>query len=84
MTHIKNALPREERLARLALLGNVGMRLYGKRWHDEMAAHLGVRSRTLRRWLAMQWDIPDEIHAQLRRADEYSYDQKSASSSASS
>lgn len=68
MTHIKNDLSREERLARLALLSNVGQRLYGKRWHDEMAARLGVRSRTLRRWLAMQWDIPDEINDELRRA----------------
>jgi hypothetical protein len=84
MTYTKNTLSREERAARLALLANVGTRLYGARWHDDMATHLGVRSRTLRRWLSMQWDITDDVMAQLRQLDNYSYDQKSKSASSPS
>jgi len=84
MTYDKNTLTREERMARLALLANVGTRLYGTRWHNPMAEHLGVRPRTLRRWLNMQWDITDDVMEQLRQLDNYSYDQKSNASSSSS
>lgn len=38
----------------------VGETLYGERWQAPLARELGVLERTMRRWVAEEWPVPDE------------------------
>ena len=44
-----------------------GKALYGTRWQSDIAAALGVSSRTIRRWLAGDTPIPDGVGADIDR-----------------
>jgi len=47
------------------LLRKIGQTLHGDRWQSPLARDLGVNDRTLRRWVAGEWPIPDRITTEL-------------------
>lgn len=49
-----------------ALLREAGEAIYGPRWQSELARDFYVTDRTVRRWLAGDWPIPENIVAELR------------------
>ena len=56
-----------EKVARpLSLLREVGEALYGPRRQSDLARALGVSDRTMRRWIAGEFSIPDGLAAELR------------------
>lgn len=59
-THVKSQYTEEERARRAQLFARLGQLLYGNEWKTPMAEHLGVRQRTIYRWLGRNWDIPPE------------------------
>lgn len=59
-TYVKSQFTEEERARRAQLLARLGQLLYGDNWKIPLAEHLGVRPRTLYRWLGRNWDIPPE------------------------
>lgn len=48
-----------------ATLRAVGNALYGPSWRKPMWDALGVSERTMRRWLAGEFDIPDGVWGDL-------------------
>jgi rRNA-processing protein FCF1 len=48
------------------LLREVGEALYGARWQSELARELDVTDRTMRRWAAGEFSIPEAVSAELR------------------
>lgn len=42
-------------------LGLVGLRLFGPAWKAILAEELGVTPRTMRRWLANEFQIPEGV-----------------------
>lgn len=50
-----------------ALLVETGRALYGSDWRSPLADELGVHQRTVRRWAAGEFPIPDGVEAELRR-----------------
>lgn len=48
-----------------SLLAEIGEALYGPSWQSEMARTLRVASRTVRRWAAGEFCIPDQIQDEL-------------------
>lgn len=57
-----------ERHRRAQIFARLGELLYGPEWKPAMSEHLGVRIRTLYRWLGRHWDIPPN-HLETLRAD---------------
>lgn len=49
------------------LLIECGRALYGQQWQSPLARDLGVSDRTIRRWVAGQFPVPDGVAADLRR-----------------
>jgi hypothetical protein len=49
-----------------ALFVRVGEALYGAFWQEQMAAALGISSRSVRYWLAGRYDIPVGVWGELR------------------
>jgi len=43
----------------------VGEALYGPRWQSEAARALRVSDRTIRRWAAGEWPVPDAVQAEI-------------------
>lgn len=60
----------EERRRRAMIFARLGELLYGPEWKPAMSEHLGVRIRTLYRWLGRHWDIPSN-HLETLRGDAY-------------
>lgn len=50
-----------------ALLLACGRALYGDRWQSPLARDLGVADRTMRRWVAGSYPVPEGIAADLLR-----------------
>ncbi len=50
-----------------ALLRAAGQAMYGPRWQTDLAAELGLSRRTILRWMAGQWPIPDGVATDLLR-----------------
>jgi hypothetical protein len=48
------------------LLREAGEALYGPRWQSELARELNVTDRTMRRWAAGEFSIPEAVSAELR------------------
>lgn len=48
------------------LLCKAGEALYGARWQSDLARDLGVADRTMRRWAAGEFSIPDAVSGELR------------------
>lgn len=48
-----------------SLLVACGQALYGERWHAPLARDLGVSDRTMRRWAAGQFPVPEGVGADL-------------------
>lgn len=48
-----------------SLLVACGRALYGDRWQSPLARDLGVADRTMRRWVAGSYPVPDGIAADL-------------------
>jgi ribosome-binding protein aMBF1 (putative translation factor) len=48
------------------LLREAGEALYGARWQSELARELNVSDRTMRRWAAGEFSIPEAVSAELR------------------
>jgi hypothetical protein len=48
------------------LLREAGEALYGPRWQSELSRELGVTDRTMRRWAAGEFSIPEAVSAELR------------------
>lgn len=48
------------------LLREAGEALYGPRWQSDLARDLGVSDRTVRRWIAGTFDVPDGVWTQIR------------------
>ncbi len=48
-----------------ALLLACGRALYGERWQSPLARDLGVADRTMRRWVAGSYPVPEGIAADL-------------------
>lgn len=53
-------IPADIKSAPRDLLVSAGEALYGPQWQTAIAADLGVTSRTVRRWLAGEWPVPDD------------------------
>lgn len=51
----------------LLLLHAIGEALWGSRWQSDMAEALGVQSRTVRRWVAGETEIPPGVWVDLLR-----------------
>jgi len=47
------------------LLKRCGQALYGPRWQSEVARHLKISDRTVRRWVDGSSDVPDGIYLEL-------------------
>ena len=43
-----------------------GRVLYGERWQSALAIDLGVTDRTVRRWVAREFSIPDDTEQKLQ------------------
>jgi len=43
------------------LLREAGEALYGPRWKKDLASDLAVNERTIRRWSAGEWPVPDGL-----------------------
>ena len=50
-----------------SLLVEAGEALYGPRWQSDLARDLGIADRTMRRWVAGEFDIPPGVRDELRR-----------------
>lgn len=50
-----------------AVLAAAGAALYGDRWQNPLARDLGVADRTMRRWVAGQYPVPDGVRGNLMR-----------------
>lgn len=50
-----------------ALLIETGRALYGSVWRVPLAEELGRNEKTIRRWAAGEFPIPDGVEAELRR-----------------
>jgi hypothetical protein len=50
-----------------ALLEAVGRALYGEYWRDPLAADLGVSVRSVQRWAAGEFNIPEGIAGDCKR-----------------
>lgn len=48
------------------LLREVGEALYGERWQSDLARDLNVADRTVRRWAAGDFDMPEALGKELR------------------
>jgi hypothetical protein len=48
-------------------MARIGRALYGERWQTALATDLQVADRTMRRWLAGEFPIPDGIDGELRK-----------------
>lgn len=48
------------------LLQEIGESLFGQRWQSDLARSLDVSDRTVRRWLAGEFSIPQAVDAELR------------------
>ncbi len=48
-----------------ALLREAGEALYGPRWQSDLSRDLNVSDRTMRRWAAGEWDVPDKASREL-------------------
>ncbi len=48
------------------LLREAGEALYGPRWQSDLSRDLNVSDRTMRRWAAGEWDVPQTAQAELR------------------
>lgn len=48
------------------LLREAGEALYGARWQSDLARALGVTDRTMRRWLAGAFAVPERIGSEIR------------------
>jgi hypothetical protein len=48
-------------------LEQIGRALYGERWQSPLARDLDVSDRTVRRWMAGEWPIPEGIASDLDR-----------------
>lgn len=49
------------------LITQYGLALYGARWRTQMADDLGVSQRTVRRWEAGEFNVPDGVWDELRK-----------------
>jgi plasmid maintenance system antidote protein VapI len=49
----------------VSALSEIGEALYGPRWQCEMARALDVSSRTIRRWVANDADLPNDVAFRL-------------------
>ena len=47
-------------------LAAAGRILYGERWQTSLSMDLDVTDRTMRRWLASDWPIPDGVKGELQ------------------
>ena len=47
------------------LLQTVGQALYGHQWQSELARALGIADRTMRRWFAGSYPVPNGIELEL-------------------
>jgi hypothetical protein len=56
----------EERQRRATILRQLGHITYGQYWQTPMAQTLDINPRTLRRWLSLEWEIPQERLNMLR------------------
>lgn len=45
----------------------IGQVLYGAHWKPPMARALDVAERTIRRWAAGEWPVPEDVPAKLLR-----------------
>ena len=52
---------------RRELLAQVGKLLFGERWQTDLAKAADVDSRTVRRWVAGAYPIPDGVFLDLHR-----------------
>lgn len=48
------------------LLREAGEAIFGPRWQSELARELNVTDRTMRRWVAGEFSIPQAVSAELR------------------
>jgi hypothetical protein len=48
-------------------LAEWGVALFGPRFRVDLADALGVSERTVRRWLAGEWVIPEGVKADLKK-----------------
>ena len=51
----------------MKLLHEAGALLYGPRWQSSIGRALHVSDRSVRRWLAEQHGLPEDMPAKLRR-----------------
>ena len=51
----------------MKLLHEAGELLYGPRWQSEIGRALNVSDRSVRRWIAEEHALPEDLAAQLRR-----------------
>lgn len=51
-----------------ATLASAGAALFGPRWHSSLADLLGTNRRTVHRWSAGAWPVPDAAAAAIRAA----------------
>lgn len=65
---VQSQFSEEERRRRAQIFARLGELLYGPEWKPAMSEHLGVRIRTLYRWLGRHWDIPPN-HLETLRGD---------------
>lgn len=49
-------------------LAEIGKAIYGQNWKSPMAKDLGVKYRTVLRWVAGEFAIPEDIQDRLKKA----------------
>lgn len=45
----------------------IGMKLFGRGWQTDIAEQLGVAPRTVRRWIAGERSMPEDISLRVHR-----------------
>ena len=43
-----------------------GEALFGRRWQRQLSTDLGIAERTMRRWLAGAFAVPDDVDARIK------------------
>jgi hypothetical protein len=51
----------------IVALRRVGEALYGERWQSALAKDLGVEARSVRRWMAGEHPVPNDVWPALKR-----------------